>query len=305
MLVTGFRDKNYVTDYSSYEIMYNNEIKFIEPSFLIIKYVFKKLLHTSIEWFMMFYAILSIGLKIIATKKITKYFYLTLMVFIGDLFLQQDFTQIRAAVALGFMLLSIKYIFSRERRQFFCCCAAGMFFHFSAILIIPLWFINSKTINIKLCFILIAVSYLLAIIKFNPVSLLSYINTPLVKDRVGKYLISQKGQDYTANIFSVYFLVKLFLFSIMLINYDIILRENKYIVLLLKIQLFSIVSLLLFSQNLAFALRFSEFYGSIGMFLFPFFPTIFKEKTFARIILVLVCSFFICLRIFRYNLILI
>jgi hypothetical protein len=187
--ITGFRNKNYVTDYESYILLYNSKIHLIEPSFLLLKYIFKTILDAPIKWFMLCYAILAISIKAKVFKDLTEYQYLSLLVFIGDLYLQQDFTQIRAAVSISIMLLCIKYIYSREGKKFLVCSLLAIFFHVSAIIILPLWFLNAKKINIPLFFVLIIASYILAICKFNPVGLLTYIPIPYIKQKVDFYLM--------------------------------------------------------------------------------------------------------------------
>jgi hypothetical protein len=303
--ITGFRNRNYVTDYESYILLYNSKNILIEPSFVLLKYIFKTILDAPIKWFMLCYAILAISIKAKVFKELTEYQYLSLLVFIGDLYLQQDFTQIRAAVSISLMLLCIKYIYSREGKKFLVCSLFAVFFHVSALIILPLWFLNAKKINITLCFVLIIASYILAICRFNPVGLLTYIPIPYIKPKVDFYLMGHEKNDYTANIFGLYFLMKIFLFSILLIKSKILIYKNKYAFLFLKVELASILSLLIFSQNLAAALRISEFYGSISMLLFPLFLLIFENEFIARVILVIICSIWIFLRIFRYNLIII
>jgi len=305
IVVTGFRDEKHVTDYKVYKVMYERDNILVEPSFLIIKYIFKTLLNAQIQWFMLFYALLAISIKMIALKEITKYLFLSLMVFLGDLFLQQDFTQIRAAVALSFMLLSLKYVYSREKAKFALCYILAIFFHISALMMIVIWFFDSKKINIKLCFILIIICFIFAIMKFNPTLLFTYIPLPYIQTKVFSYVIRNQGRDVSANIFGIYSLTKLFLICIILIKHKIIIKYNKYTYILIKMQLLSSLSLLIFSQNMAAALRISEFFSIAGIILFPFFSVIFKNKLLARFVLFIICTGMILLRIFRYKLILI
>jgi len=303
IFITGFRDGNLVGDYGTYKEFYEHGSVFIDPSFLFLRYLFNVLLKTKIEWLMLFYALLAISIKANAIKELTKYWYLSLMVFACDLLLLHEFTQIRAAVAVSFMLLSIKYILSRERIKFALCCISAILFHFSAIIIVPLWFLKSKKINIKLCFLLIFFSYILAILKFSPLQLFYYIPIPYINEKIIYYLQQANDRDKSANIFSLYFLIKLFLLSILLIKHKILIQDNKYAYIFLKIQFLSSISFLFLSQNVAAAARISEFYSSVEILLFPLISVVIKGKMVARLGLFAICVFMLCLGIFRYKLI--
>jgi len=304
IFITGFRDGNIVRDYGTYKGIYEHGNNYLEPSFLIFRYIFKYILNLKIEWLMLFYALLAISIKVIAIKELTRYWYLSLMVFVCDLLLLHEFTQIRVAVAVSFLLLSIKYIYSREKMKFALCCIFAIFFHISALIIVPLWFFNTKKINLKLCFFIIFLGYIIAIIKFNPLKLLYYIPVPYIKNRVYYYL-TQIDNKITTNIFSLFFIMKIFLFSILLLKHKIIIQYNKYSYIFLKIQLFSIISLLIFSQNIAASSRISDLYSGVEILLFPLLPVVIKEKETARMILFFICVLIICIRIFKQNLIII
>jgi hypothetical protein len=305
IFVTGFRGENVDNDYWAYKSMYERDVVLIEPSFIMIKYVFNTLLNAKFQWFLLFYAFLAISIKVFVIKKLSNYLFLSLMVFIGDLFLLHEFTQIRAAVAVSFMLLSLKYVYSREKAKFALCYVFAIFFHISALMMIVIWFFNTRKINMWICFTLIIICFILAILKFNAASLLIYIPIPYVQQKVMSYVILKKGDDFSANVFGVYAFIKLFLLCILLMKHNIIIKYNKYAYILIKMQLLSSLSLLFFSQNVAAALRISEFFSIAGIILFPLFSVTFKNKLFARFVLFIICTGMILLRIFRYKLIII
>ena len=302
---TGFRDEYVDNDYWAYKRMYEKDFVLIEPSFSLIKYIFKTLLNAKIQWLMLFYALLAMSIKLIAIKEMSNYLFLSLMVFVGDMFLLHEFTQIRAAVAISFMLFSLKYVYSREKVKFALCYVFAVFFHVSALMMIVIWFFDSKKINIWLCFTLIIICLIFAVVKINTALLFTYFPIPYVQKKVLGYVIRNQGGAVSANIFGVYSLTKLFLICILLIKHNIIIKYNKYAYILIKIQLLSSLSLLLFSQNMAAALRISEFFSIAGIILFPLFSVVFKNKLFARFVLFIICTGMILLRIFRYKLIII
>lgn len=301
ILFTGLRDGNLVTDYQSYKYMFDTDYKFVEPSFVAIMSITKNVLHGTIVSLMCIYAILAIPLKKYVIGYYSSYQFLSFLVFICDLFLQQDFTQIRAAVSLSIFLYSIKYLYSKNKRKYLLCCLLALFFHTSSLLMLPLLFLNPKKINKHWWYALLLISFFMAFFKFNPIKLLLYLPNGHILEKTVEY--TSQGDDYTANVFSIYAMSKLFLLLILLSKASVVQRNNKYGCLLLKIQTLSCCSLFVLSQNMAAALRISEFYSIVDILLFPLIVTVFKEKKIAKAGLVFLCLIWLSMRIFRYGLI--
>lgn len=245
ILVTGLRDGNATTDYLSYEYMYDIDYKLVEPTFSAMRFFTKNILHGSIRTLMVIYAFLAILLKWIVVKKYTSFPALSFVVLLGDLFMQQDFTQIRAAVAIGVFLLSLRYIYTRNLKKYLLMMLIAVMFHTSSLLMLPLYFLNPKKINkyLWLCFIFLG--YVLTFIHFNPMEVAArfagnnYISQKLLAYTEGK-------KDYTANVLSIYSFSKLLILLILYWKINIVRQVNKYGVLLIKIQSFSFFFIMFF-----------------------------------------------------------
>lgn len=301
VLIAGLRKEGIDNDYLNYKWMYDTDFRIVEPSFLLISYIFKYGIGASYAAVVFLYAFLSLFPKYKVIKYESTYCYLSLCVLLSDLFLLQDCTQIRVAVAVGIFLLSIKYLYSRKIGKYLLCCLFALFFHTSSLLMIPLIFINPKKINKYCWYALVLISFVMAILKFNPVKLLLYLPNGYILEKAIEY--TSRGDDFTANVFSIYAMSKLFLLVILLSKSSIVQRNNKYGYLLLKIQTLSCCSLMVLSQNLAAALRISEFYSIADVLLFPLIVTVIKEKKAAKLGLVFLCMIWLSMRIFRYELI--
>ncbi len=299
ILFVGLRDKLLFADYANYEWLYNSEIYIFEPTFKWLSLISKKILHGSIRTLMLIYAFIAIMLKWKAINEYSSYPALSFAVLISDLFLLQDCTQIRASVAVGFLLFSIKYIYNKIFYRFTACVIMATLFHVSSIFMIPLYFLNTKLKYTKfwLCFIIFG--YILAILHFNPVTFAA----SFTRGYLGHKIASYADNTETANVFSIYSLSKLIVLLFLLIKINVIKKTNKYAVLLVKIQSLSIFALCFFSQNLAAALRISEFYSIVDILLFPLLVSTIKEKTIGRIIVILFAVFWLTMRVFRYRLI--
>lgn len=304
ILIAGLRDKNLVKDYDNYECFFNENLKVVEPTFLWITYFVKNVIHGSIKSLMIIYAFLSIFIKWIAIEEYSSYPALSFIVFIGDLFLLHECTQIRAGVAVSILLLSLKSIYNKNFKKYCFFVLVASLFHISSLLMIPLYFLNPKKINRIgwLCFI--CFGYILVIFHFDLMSLLAKFIGGYIGKKLVEYTSGAGKESVSANVFSIYTLSKLLILLVLYWKIDIVKKVNKYAVLLVKIQSISIFFLCFFAQNLAASLRISEFYTVVDILLFPLVVSTIKEKTIARILLICLCVGMLTLRIFRYNLIL-
>ncbi|KAA6349612.1 hypothetical protein EZS27_002940 [termite gut metagenome] len=303
ILFTAFRDGESVTDYSAYEILYDSDSNFIEPTFIFIRYIVKQFLGNYITILFFIYAVVAILLKFIAIRQLSPFIYISLIIFIGDLFLQQDFTQIRAAVATSLLLFCIKPLYERNFLQFILYTIIATLFHVSSIMVLFLWFLNPKTINVWRYIIIIIIGYVMAILKIDILGFLDYVPIEYVQKKFSMYRTAQEFGNYEANIFSVLHLTKLCIYLFLLHNVNILLEKNKYSIILLKIMCISLCGLIFFSQNMAAGIRVTELFGIVNIILFPLLIYLIKPVFLTKIILITIFFCVLCMRIFYTNLI--
>lgn len=303
ILIVGFRDKNLVKDYGNYEWFFDTEMHVVEPTFLWITLFVKNVLHGSIKTLMFIYAFLSIYIKWKAIEEYSSYPALSFTVFISDLMLLHECTQIRAGVAVSLFLLSMKSLYNRDLKKYCLWTVIASLFHISSLLMLPIYFINKNKINRKLWIGMLFCGYFLVVFHFNPMLIAAKFIKGYIGNKLIEYTSENNSGNFTANVFSLYTLSKLFILLILIWKVDLVLKSNKYAVIFIKIQCISIFSLCFFSQNLAAALRISEFYTVIDILLFPLIVSTIKEKVAARVLLICLCIGWLSLRIFRYNLI--
>lgn len=301
---TGLRDGELVTDYSSYEYMFNSDSNLVEPTFIFLRFIVRRFFENSIVFLFLIYAILSLSLKFVVIKDLSHFVFASLVVFVGDLFLQQDFTQVRVAVATSMLLLCIKPLYERDLPRFIIYATIALLFHVSAILLFLLWFLNPKVIHKKWLVFYVLLGYLFAICKLDVISILGYIPIGYIQDKYLLYKTTQEAGDYVTNIFSILYLFKLTFFFVLLWNAEFIVKKNRYAYLILKIFSVSIVSLTLFSQNMAAGLRISEFFGIVNIILFPMLLYMLKPAFLTKLLLCIIFGGILWMRIFYTNLIL-
>lgn len=94
--------------------MKNNDISIsIEPTFEIISY-----LTNFNERIVFFIYALAVSIKFLAIRQISKFPFLSIFTYISLYFVLLEMTQIRAGVAIGIFLLSIKDIYNRNLINF-------------------------------------------------------------------------------------------------------------------------------------------------------------------------------------------
>lgn len=149
-------------------------------------------------------------------------------------------------------------------------------------------------------------AYIFGILRIDIINVIGWISPGFIHDKYLMYRASQEMQagGYQVNIFSLLFMARAALWCILLWKSDLLFKNNKYALILLKIMALSLISMLVFSTNIAFALRTMEFYGIVEILLFPMLIYLFRQKIVPRIALVCFATIAIYSRIFIFELIL-
>lgn len=303
-LYSTFRDGNAFLDYGSYVHALKENISLGEPTFIIITELIREFFNSEPIILFGIYSFISLLLKGIAIQHLTTLPLLSLLILSSDFFILQELTQMRAAVATSLLLLAIPSLYHRNKKYFIYCTSATLF-HFSGLLMFPLWLISSKSIKPLFWIILFTICYTLAILHLDFISLLKFIPYQPIQEKVLAYLTFQESGEYQANIFSLLFLAKCIITLYLLFHLSIIKHRTKYSCILMKIMFISLCSLLLFSQNMAFGLRVSEFYGIVSIILFPLIYFTIRPKIVGLTIVAFISSVLLYIRIFSQQLIII
>jgi hypothetical protein len=234
-------------------------------------------------------ALLGVSLKIEGASYLSNSFFLTIILYVTSLFLLHEMTQIRVGVAAGILCLSLKSVYERKLGRFLLFILAACFFHYSSLLFVVVYFLNPHTFNKTLFISAIIAGCVLGIIQFNifgPGLLSIFSNT---KVEIYNKFAKRDAQNW--NIWNFGFLINLALTLLLAFYADIIQQYNKYAYLMVKIAVLSIMSYLLFSGIPILALRSSELYGIVQIFLYPSIIYIFRNKLIGYAILISISMF--------------
>lgn len=160
LLAAAFRDGSLFHDYANYENAVNNftftwgYLLGKEVSFVLIAAI-SNLFSSPSTFFFFIYAFLSLLVKYYALNIGSEKFYFSLFAFFCIFYIPHELTQIRVSVAAGFFMLGYIYIVKGRSKLFYFSCFVAFLFHFSAIILFPLYLIlRCKYRNNYLFFVL-------------------------------------------------------------------------------------------------------------------------------------------------------
>lgn len=281
VLVAGLRPEEICRDYSEYRRYYEGiktigNVFLVEPTFVLIT-----LITTRIEWLMLIYASLSMTITLLATKRLTEFYFLSLLIFFSSYFLVHEMTQIRIGVSVGLLLLCIEQIYDRNAWRFILTAVAASAFHYSAIIVFPLYFLKTKKINVPVYAAIIPVAYVLHFVGIHFTSLLFLIPTGesiQQKLMIHQLAMSTEAEVPQINVFNIIQVIRVVFICILLWKSSLLQSRNRFFVLLIKIYIFSVSSFVLFADVPVFSFRISDLLGIVEIILIPMFLYILKQK---------------------------
>ncbi len=309
VLIAGLRDGNTVGDYKVYLEMFHSPEAFptIEPSFGLICNLTKALYPAPILMFLV-YAGIGVSCKMYAINRLTPLLFLSLVIYISNQFILYDMIQIRAGAASGLFLLAIKPLADRKRLLYIGLVLLASFFHYSALLLLPLCVLNDKQITVKgryFWWCIIPIGYLLSFISTD---IISYIPIENIRTKLELYRqLQEQGEDgyAVANLFSPYFLFRCILYYYMLWKYDQISLHNRYFPLLIKIEGIALFLFPTLSFIPLLGYRASELLSLVEIVLYPQVIYTFRPSWMAKVVAIGIGLIFLMVNLFYRHLIIV
>ncbi|MBL0356226.1 MAG: EpsG family protein [Chitinophagaceae bacterium] len=300
--VAAFRAPTVDRDYPNYMRLFNSNLivgkAFVEPTFIWISDFVHRFLFANPVFLFAIYAAIGIATKLIAIRKLTNSVFASLLLYFSYSFTLHEMTQIRAGVALGFVLLSIQPLYERKGLKFLLFASLALLFHYSAIVVFFMWFLKPDKINVTFYAGLIFASY--AAYFFSGVFLTDILSFLPQGDLAGK-LIRYEGENGRAlNIFNAWQIMRCLISFFFLYKINVIREKNKYAVLFLKIYILATVTFVLLASNPTFAGRISDLFSIVDIVLLPCFITLIHPKVTGLIIVFIIAFLYLALNLY-YN----
>ena len=250
ILVAGFREIGIDPDSINYEysfLHYNSGSQsitdYVEFSFIWISAIINQFTNDVHALFVV-YAVLGLGLKFVAFRRLTEFWFLPVLVYLGDYYITHEMMQIRTGVLSGLFLLAIYY--QVEHRKMMACLLIliGSCFHYSGFILLPLLFLSSDYMSRKKRLLWVSALPISYVIFFLGVGILMSLDIPLIGAKLAAYQASEeqgRGTGYV-NVFRPLHLFTIALMLYLLCFYDTIVEKSKYFTLLFKIFIIGLCS---------------------------------------------------------------
>jgi len=304
ILIAGLRPIGLDRDSLNYINALNESVNLLdkEPFFWIIAKFNKILFGGNERTFFIIFAILGVTINLLAIKRLSLVPAFSIFTYICLYFVLHEMTQIRIGVASGIFLLSIPDVYNRNFKAFLFKTVLATMFHYSAIIMLLVYFLNPHKINFKFFFFLPLIGIFSIVVGSNVISILNFLSLYLpdfLSYKLELYIhLLDKGIMSKINVLNFYYGSLLIFYYIMISYYKYF--KSKYDILLLKILGFMLFFFYFLSPVPAFAFRVSGFFGVALIILIPHLALIFKQKTIAKIPLILWLSiYFIFIMVFR------
>ena len=287
-IICAFRNSGVDRDYEVYVSAFNGDnisTTIFEPSFIFITAIIKNYLNSNVKFLFVFYAILGLLLKAYAIKRISKFEILSLLLYVSYYFSLHEITQIRVGVACTFFLLSIPSLYNKSAIKYFSIITIATLFHFSAIILYPLWLLNSNKIEKNKWVLLLATSILFGLLlKGIFAKIFNNYSLGFFEQKILSYNVDNNAEY---NVFNVWIFIKIF-FILMIVNkIEHIHKFYPYIYLLVKIYFISIVFYYLFAFNPTFSSRITDILAITEILIFPTLIYIVRPSYVARFLIII------------------
>lgn len=306
--ICGFREIGSDQDSVAYLKYFNlsdyGMLQVAEPTFIFIASISRAIsAENGIFILFLIYAIIGVSIKFYAINALTELRWLSVITYFSSYFLLHEFTQIRAAVASGLVLLSIKFIFERKVTLFLITVAGASLFHYSALLALPLYFIPTGTLTAKEKLAIGLVVPAGVILYFLRFDIIYVIPIELVRIKIEAYTAIEAIRSMKLNVFNAVYIFKYIMLYVLLFCSDEISKKSLYFPILIKFYAISMFSYLVLSFNAAFAMRISELFGVVEIVLIPLLYYAIRPRGLAVVLIVALAVASLALGVYQTELI--
>ena len=293
VLVAGLREVGVDPDSVNYEYAFHHYDDdrisgAIEYSYVLISEILSRLTN-DVHIIFVFYAFFGVMLKFKAFRKyLPDMWFLPVVLYLSFIYELHEVTQIRTGIMSGLFLLAIQPMADRQWIKSLLLIGLGMFFHISAIALIPLVFLSNKEMSLKTRMFWTAVIPASYVFYFLGSILLVNIPIPYIENKLENYEKTSETMESSLNVFSPLHLFTIMLFLYLMYFYETIKEHNRYFPLMMKIFAISIFSFTAFAFLPVLANRLSYLFRIVTIVLFCNIYYTIRPKWVAMLVVVLI-----------------
>jgi len=307
IILAGFRPLEFFMDTSEYiRIMHDPEqILELEPTFWLINIINKFFFGGEDQILFLLYAIIGVGVKVYVINKNSLTPTLSLFTYVSMFYILQEMTQIRAGVAIGLTFWALQDIVYEKRKLFLIKILMAISFHYSAVVMLLMYFLSIKKINTLFYIVLPALGVILGLtsIPYELIVFMSKFLPDVLSIKLQFYLSGMlNGLAKEVNPFNIgnFFLLVIYFTNLyFLVKYK---DFSTYYMLCVKLLGFGFFILFSFYFIEVFAYRIANFLFFTLIFLLPNIAKYFKQKT-LLVLLINICLIYMLTKSISLNII--
>jgi hypothetical protein len=290
-LIAVLRPPTFDRDYNSYIDLFYRESAYdhLEPTFRLVSGAIHAVFRSQIIFLFLFYAAVGLAVKMRGVALMAHDHLSTLIVFVSNYYLYHDLTQIRASVGVGFLFLAVYYIFHRRLRIASALFLIAVLFHYSLLIGAPLLFLHPVRIRRWYYIGAIITAYILASLGLGMANIFGFLQEqlPFLEYKIGaNAVVAEMTEIVPVKLYNWMQLLRIAIALLLMYRMGDCLRVNRYSVLLLKLYVFAIISLALFSDNGVYAFRLSQLFAYGEVLLIPMAAHILCDGILARAVVI-------------------
>lgn len=263
-----------IADYSVYEGMYEmGASRFnrrgVEPTFGIIT-----ILSPTFHTLLLIYAVMSVGIHLVAITKNAPNIWLSLVCYLTLDFVLHDVIQIRAGVAAALALLSIRFIPERKWWYYFPLTVTATFFHYSAIVFIPMFFLPVKRMFKSFWIAALLVALAMGFTQTYIGTMFKWIPMEFINKFFEAYI---GNKDFATAGIGPRRIILCVLLIVMILRVDAIKEHYPLAIPCLCLSIFSQMCFLMFGDIPVMQGRMGELFGLADIFTLAMFPMVWRK----------------------------
>lgn len=299
ILLSGLRASTVTPDYGAYvanflfvpdlsywltgEFVYTFAETWMEPAYVAFG-AFIKLFTSDYRWMFLGVASLSVGIAAYNYYKLSKYAFLTLLLFFVHTYLYRDMTQIRSAIAAAIGLFLIPQLSEQKRIKPLITISFAGLFHMASLSLLIAYFISLFNFNRKHILLGLGISFLLAAVGVSNLLIQALPNLGYITVILEGYQNSQYVD--TVNIFDLTNVKNLSIMCLILFFWKRLKKKVPFFEMLALFMFLATAWRIVFSDFGIFAARISTFFGIVEVILLPSFVMIFRSKLIITLLII-------------------
>ncbi|MFI3297004.1 MAG: EpsG family protein [bacterium] len=281
IIFVGFRGENVGFDYGSYLSIFNdigndNLNVPVEPAYLLLNKILYPLGYFPLLLFVM--ASIAITTKCTFISKYSSYPISSLLVYFSIAMLINDMGQIRFGMAVSFIMLSYGSMIRGNKAHMWISFILGLLFHYSSLLVLPVYFIYSYRLTSKTVFILLLFGLCFYVVSINDILIkISGFMPSHIAGKIQFYTFYSDTYGKSLGL-NISLLLRLLIFGFLFYYKKSIGAKTMGIDIITNLYFYGLIIYMVFNSNSEFATRGSAYFKILELIILPMFIDLGKTK---------------------------